>query len=174
MRASFAYVSWKMFQEKPLTGFGFHQFRSESKYFLSDRTTSLQLEQIRDYIHHNTILSLLVELGVLGPMLFLGILGSWVSSALAIWRDPSNPGWVRTHGLLFLAVLSAYSLQLVFREVSYSPIENALLFFFAGITCSLSARHVPMQSPRFSLARALSDPSAGATTAASGARRRMS
>ncbi len=173
MRASFAYVSWKMFQDKPLTGFGFRQFQYESQYYLDDRTTALQLEQIRGYIHHNTVLSLLVELGFMGPILFLGILAAWAGSAAAIWRDPSNPRWVRAHGLLFLAVLSAYSLQLVFREVSYSPIENSLLFLAAGITCSLSAEYVRGRGVHFAPSTALSCPSNSAPAAASEATGRL-
>ncbi len=142
MRASFAYVSWLMFQDKPLTGFGFGQFPQESPHYLSDRSTTLQLEQIRGYIHHNTLLSLLVELGIIGLLLFLAVLVYWLRSAWLLWRDPELPKWVRGHGLLFLVALAPYSLQLVFREVSYSPIENSLVFFLAGTVCSLRAAHL--------------------------------
>ena len=77
MRASFAYVSWRMFLDQPFTGVGFGQYKEKSQPYLSDRTTWLQLEQIRGYIHHNTLLSLLVELGVSGPLLFVTLLACW-------------------------------------------------------------------------------------------------
>ena len=46
MRGAFAYVSWKMFQDSPITGFGFNQFQVHSKMYLDDRTTSIRLESI--------------------------------------------------------------------------------------------------------------------------------
>jgi O-antigen ligase len=147
MRASFAYVSWKMFQDKPLTGFGFGQFRENSKHYLGDRTTSLHLEHIRGYIHHNTLLSLLVELGIFGLLLFVAFLAEWLGSAWLLWRDGSAPLWMRTHGLLFLVAMEVYTLQMLFREVSYSPVENALLFFLAGTVCSLRSRQSAVGSP---------------------------
>ncbi len=140
MRASIAYVSWKMFQDRPVTGFGFGQFPEHSKFYLSDRTTTLQLEHIRGYIHHNTFLSLLVELGIFGLALFLALLGHWIWTGWSLWRDSSRPRWVRVHGLLFLVASAPYFFQLMFREVSYSPIENALVFFLAGTCASLRAQ----------------------------------
>ena len=141
MRASFAYVSWLMFQDKPITGFGFGQFPEESTYYLGDRATELQLEQIRGYIHHNTYLSLLVELGVFGLLLNLAVFVCWLWQAASLWRDRSLPFWVRSHALLFLAIVACHALQMLFREVSYAPIENGLIFFIAGTTSSLYATY---------------------------------
>jgi O-antigen ligase len=141
MRASFAYVSWKMFRERPLSGFGFGQFRQHSKNYLSDRTTSLHLEHIRGYVHHNTLLSLLVELGACGLVLFLALLAHWFQSGWLLYRNQRHPKWVRLHGLCMLCVLAAFSFQLLFRDVSYSPVENSLVFLFAGVTLSLRSRY---------------------------------
>ena len=74
MRASFAYVSWQMFLDRPILGFGFGQFYREKLPYLSDHSTPLQLELIRDFIHHNTYLSLLTETGIVGLGLYLAIL----------------------------------------------------------------------------------------------------
>ena len=141
MRASFAYVSWLMFQDRPLTGVGFGQFPQESIHYLGDRRTSLKLEQIRGYIHHNTYLSLLVELGIFGLLLNLAVFACWLTQAWKLWRDRQLPFWVRTHGLLFLAVIACHAIQMLFREVSYAPIENGLIFFIAGTTSSLFATY---------------------------------
>jgi len=70
-RKIFAYVSWEMFQEKPLFGVGFGHFFREKWAFLSDRSTDLHLESIRYYVHHNTFLCLLTETGAIGFGLFL-------------------------------------------------------------------------------------------------------
>lgn len=148
MRASFAYVSWKMFLDRPLVGVGFGHFSEQSRYYLSDRSTGLHLEHIRGYIHHNTFLSLLVEMGLAALLLYLAMLAHWVRSAWLLNRNQTNPEWVRLQGLFTLCLLAAYSFQLLFREVSYSPVENSLVFVFAGLTTSLrwryhDARHRP-------------------------------
>ena len=137
MRASFAYVSWQMFQDRPLVGFGFGQFPRENQHYLSDRTTNLRLESIRGYVHHNTLLSVLVELGIFGLALFLAVLTYWGYSAWKLWHDNSAPKWMRAHGLLCLTAMAPYACQLVFRDVSFSPVENACIFMFAGITVGL-------------------------------------
>ncbi|MCA9269816.1 MAG: O-antigen ligase family protein, partial [Planctomycetales bacterium] len=142
MRASFAYVSWRMFQERPLTGIGFGQFPKESIHYLGDRSTSLRLEAIRGYIHHNTFLSVLVEMGLFGLVLLLAFYFLWARQAWQLWRRADLPVWVRGHGLLLLTVLGPYFLQMLFREVSYSPVENGLMFFLAGTTGSLHATYV--------------------------------
>ncbi len=137
MRASFAYVSWQMFQDKPLLGFGFGQFPRENRHYLGDRSTTLHLESIRGYVHHNTILSLLVELGILGPILFVGMLGCWCRAAWDLWRDSSAPDWVRAHGVFMLASMAPYVFQLIFRDVSYAPIENGIIFMMGGMAMGL-------------------------------------
>lgn len=142
MRASFAYVSWLMLQDRPLAGVGFGQFPKESTHYLGDRTSSMRLESIRGYIHHNTYLSVLVEIGIFGLVLLLAIYFLWTRQAWQLWSDGSLPFWVRAHGLLFLAVIAPYFLQMLFREVSYSPIENGIIFFLAGTTGSLHATYL--------------------------------
>lgn len=141
MRASFAYVSWLMFQERPITGVGFGQFPKQSTYYLGDRSTSLRLEDIRGYIHHNTLLSVLVELGIFGLLLLLAFYSLWIWQAWRIWSDAGLPPWVRGHGLLFLAIIAPYFLQMLFRDISYSPIENGLIFLLAGTCASLHATY---------------------------------
>lgn len=139
MRVSFGYVSWQMFKDRPLAGFGFGQFPRENLPYLSDRDTSLHLEAIRGYIHHNTFLSVLVELGLVGFILFVMLLLLWTRSGLSLWRDRTAPDWMRAHALLMLACLAMYLSQLMFHEVSYSPQENSLIFLLAGVTTGLAA-----------------------------------
>jgi hypothetical protein len=56
-RASFTWVSWTMFQDKPLTGFGFGQFTDAKLPYLSDRTVPYYLEAIRTQPHHISLKS---------------------------------------------------------------------------------------------------------------------
>ncbi|MFV2070461.1 MAG: O-antigen ligase family protein, partial [Pirellulales bacterium] len=52
MRTSFAYVSWQMFKDAPFLGHGFGQYVNKSNLYVTDRSTSLTLESIRDQLHH--------------------------------------------------------------------------------------------------------------------------
>ena len=90
MRQSFTYVSWRMFLDRPLLGYGFGQFYLEKLPYLSDRSTPLQLELIRDYINHNTYLDLLAETGIVGFSLYMAVLGCWIRAGWRLTR-PAIP-----------------------------------------------------------------------------------
>ncbi|HEY6565636.1 MAG TPA: O-antigen ligase family protein, partial [Pirellulaceae bacterium] len=137
MRAVFAYVSWLMFQDRPLAGFGFGHFPHEKLPYLNDRDTELRLESIRDYIHHNSYLSLLVELGGPGLAVYLMVLWSWGRLSWRLWHDQQAPDWMRGQALFGLVVLSNSLAQMAFHEVSYSPFENGVLFLVAGTVSGL-------------------------------------
>ncbi len=140
MRAAFAYVSWQMFKQRPLAGFGFNQFRMQSQNYLADRSTDIRLEAIRGYIHHNTFLSILVDTGLIGFVLFVTIVIGSFYCAWKLWRDPDAPEWAHAHAVIHLVAMSAHLLQLLFREVSYSPIENGIICLLAGVTIGLRAK----------------------------------
>jgi O-antigen ligase len=143
MRGSFAYVSWKMFLDRPVLGFGFGQFREAKLAYLGDRSTELWLEAIRSYSHHNTFLSLLTETGLVGLTLFVAILAGWVRAGWQLARSSSVPDWVRAQGVLTLGVVAIYVCVAMFHEMSYTPIDNALLFLLAGITVGLRQQMLP-------------------------------
>jgi O-antigen ligase len=139
MRLVFAYVSWLMVKEKPLTGFGFGHFPHKKDRYLDDRQTNLDMESVRGYIHHNTFLSIVVELGIFGLLLYVGVLSSWLRRAWCLWNDWQAPAWMRGQALLLLLFMPFYFLQMLFHDVSHSPMENGLLFLLAGLTSSLFA-----------------------------------
>ncbi len=68
-----------MFLDSPILGFGFGQFPEAKWPYIDDRSTDLNLEIIRPLSHHNTYLSLLVELGLVGLTLYMLLLASWVA-----------------------------------------------------------------------------------------------
>ena len=90
LRGETAYVSWKMFLDRPLLGFGFDQYPKAKLDYLADRSTHLNLEATRTYVHHNTFLSLLTETGLVGLGLFLAILAIWGRTAWRLARDPQT------------------------------------------------------------------------------------
>ena len=148
-RRIFAYVSWEMFEEKPFFGVGFGQFHREKMPFLSDRSTDMHLQSIRNYVHHNTFLCLLTETGALGLLLFLLICFGWIRDGWTLWRSPVTPPWARRHAMLVLGALGIYASQLLFHELSYSPLDNLLIFFLAGIQSGLRplASPAPLRQP---------------------------
>lgn len=137
MRACFAFVSWQMFLDRPLLGFGFGQFPTAKLPYLADRSSDLNLELIRNYVHHNTFLCLLSEAGLLGLGLFLAALCGLARGAWRLARSSLAPPWARSHGVLTLGALGVYAPQLLFHELSYTPFDNALVFFLCGVCVGL-------------------------------------
>lgn len=156
MRGSFAYASWLMFQDRPLWGCGFGQYPAEVLPYLSDRSTDVNLESIRGYVHHNTPLCILVETGLVGLVVFLGVLGGWARAAWIVWRSPQTPDWARSQAVLLIGALAMYFCEAVFHDVTYTALENLLLFFLAGITVALR----PLASPSPNVAPAPASASA--------------
>ncbi len=143
LRKSFAYVSWQMFLDRPLLGVGFGQFAREKIPYLDDRTVDLRLEPIRDWSHHNTFLSLLTEEGAIGLLLFVILLLGWVFRAIRLRRDGWADPAARTQAVVFLAALGVYAFQLMFHDVTFSPLDNSLIFFLAGITAGMTSPQTP-------------------------------
>ncbi len=142
LRGGFTYVSWQMFLDRPVLGAGFNQFTEAKLPYLADRSTQLDLEAIRPYAHHSTFLSVLTEMGLTGLALFLAVLGLWAAAAWRLAAHPHTPPWARGHAVLFLGALGVYVVQAFFHELSYTPIDNTLLFLLAGLTIGLA------QAPR--------------------------
>ncbi len=136
MRAAFAYVSWKMFQDRPIAGFGFNQFQVYNQPYLADRSTDIRLESIRGYVHHNSFLSLLVDLGLVGFSLYMALLVAFARRMWGVWRSDQVPKWSRAVAITSVAVLGSHILQMFFHEVSFSSIENTLVFGAWGMTAA--------------------------------------
>ena len=142
-RLSFAYVSWRMFLDRPWFGVHFGHFSAAKLPYLADRSTALDLEVIRNLGSHNVILGLLAETGVIGLGAFLTVLVCWARAAWGLWHDPRAPGWARLSGALFLGALGVYTGCWPFWELTLAPIDHGLLFLLAGITVGLRRRGYP-------------------------------
>ncbi|MBX3422493.1 MAG: O-antigen ligase family protein [Pirellulaceae bacterium] len=136
MRGAFAYVSWQMFKERPVAGFGFNQFCESTPEFLSDRSTDMRLESIRGYVHHNSYLSLLVDLGLVGFSLYFLMLVAFIRRTWRLWQHPHAEDWARGIALVTLCVSGVHLIQMAFHEVSYSSIENSILLIAFGLVIS--------------------------------------
>ena len=82
--------------------------------YLSDRRQQIELESIRNLDHHNTLLSILVETGAVGLLLFIGTLSAWCMAAIELFLDSSRENWERMHGLFSIAALIAYLASALF------------------------------------------------------------
>jgi O-antigen ligase len=134
MRKSFTYVSWLMFKDRPLAGFGFGQFASAKLPYLSDRSVDLNLESIRTYVHHNTFLSILTETGLIGLALFVAVFWAWARQAWRLARDDGAPPWRQRQAILFLGVMCIAFWQMTGHEITFTPLDMSLLLFLAGMT----------------------------------------
>jgi O-antigen ligase len=172
-RESFAYVSWQMFKDHPVLGVGFGRFYDRKLPYLSDRSQDFELESLRPLHHHNTLLGLLTETGLIGLAAFLGLLATWARGAWSLVRCSGDeaPPWIRSQGLLMLTVLVGYLSSAVFHDLTLIPSQHWLLFVMAGITSNVrcGAKHC---QPRV-LSNTVTVPSSFpmASTAAAGAAR---
>jgi O-antigen ligase len=82
-------------------------------------------------------LSLLTETGAVGLGLFLALLATWSRDAWRIYRNAGAPPWAKSQAALSLGVLGVYLCQSLFHELSYTPLDNSLVFFLVGVTMSL-------------------------------------
>lgn len=138
-RASFAVVSMRMFCDAPIVGHGFGRFYDKKLPYLADRSQQLELDSIRGLDHHNTLLSILTETGLIGLGLLLCVLVAWGRGAWLLATSEAQPAWVRRHGLFALGVLIAYVGSALFHDLTLSPTEHWVLFISAGVTSGLLA-----------------------------------
>ena len=138
-RASFLYVSLRMFRDAPLIGCGFGRFYDKKMPYLSDRSQQLELESLRPLDHHNTLLSILTETGIIGLILFMAVLAAWARTAWQLISDNRAPAWVRDQGLFSLAVLITYLFNALFHDLTLSPSEQWILCLVAGFSVGLQS-----------------------------------
>jgi O-antigen ligase len=105
--------------------------------YLSDRSQEFELESLRNLHHHNTLLSLLTETGMIGLTAFLALLFAWARGGWSLVRDEGLSRWQRSQGLLMLAVLVTYLSSALFHDLTLLPSQEWILFLAAGLTMNL-------------------------------------
>ncbi|MCA9121035.1 MAG: O-antigen ligase family protein [Planctomycetaceae bacterium] len=138
LRPILATVAWKMFQDYPLFGCGFGQYKECDIEYLQLVVGELNLEKARPYHQHNVFLAILSQTGMLGFGTWMIMLGLWTRNAWSLWSSRGAPLWARQHALLLLALLSAYTINGMFHDVGIISMVNMLLFFVAGVSQGLS------------------------------------
>jgi N-acetylglucosaminyldiphosphoundecaprenol N-acetyl-beta-D-mannosaminyltransferase len=138
-RQSFAYVSWKMFRDHPILGVGFGRFYDQKLPYLSDRSQNFELESLRPLHHHNTLLSVLTETGLVGLAVFVGLFIAWIRSGWKLAMHAATP-WMRAQGILLLGLITNYLCSAVFHDLTLLASQGLLLFVFAAVTVNLNQR----------------------------------
>jgi O-antigen ligase len=144
-RGSFLYISWQMFCDHPIFGVGFDRFYDKKMPYLSDRRQTVELESIRGLHHHNTLLSILTETGIVGFFAFISVLIAWTRSAWRLATNVRSTYWIRMQGILMLALMANYMCSAVFHDVTLLPSQELILFVFAALTVNLlhSTQNLP-------------------------------
>jgi O-antigen ligase len=137
-RTAFAYVSWQMFKDHPITGVGFGRFYDRKLPYLADRSQDFELESLRELDHHNTLLSVLTETGMVGLAAFIAVAIAWARYAWSLAKSMNAPGWVRAHGVLMVALLATFLPTALFHDITHLPMDMTLVFAMAGITVGLA------------------------------------
>jgi O-antigen ligase len=122
-----------MIADRPLIGYGFNQFQVYNRPYLDDRTTNIRLESIRGYVHHNSYLSLLVDLGLVGGILYALASFAMLQSVWKLLRDQAGTPMAKSVAVFALCLIVSHAIQMAFHEVSFSSIEYTLLMFALGL-----------------------------------------
>jgi len=158
MRGAFAYVSMQMFKDSPITGFGFNQFQVHNRPYLDDRTTNIRLESIRGYVHHNSFLSLVVDLGLIGAILYTIAAISLIRNCWVVWMHPTASSYARSASVLSFCMIAVHGIQMAFHEVSFSSIENTILMMALGISQVFRDDLVGQSDRKLALIQSQSEP----------------
>lgn len=142
LRPILATVAWRMFQDRPLWGHGFGQYKHVDMNYWRDPTANLPLEKAKPYVQHNVFLALLTETGLVGLALYMTLLGLWTRGAWQVWSCSQRPLAERQIGLLTLVVLTVHVTNGMFHDVSIIPMSNMLLFLIVGVCQGIAAQPV--------------------------------
>ena len=133
MRPMFFYVATKMFEDRPVFGVGFGQYGQAKTPYLKDPNSGKPLMITKDLMQHNVFLAYLTETGLVGlsalsMMLLMMLFTSW-----KVWRNKTINLWARQFGLLGVVLLSSYTVNGMFHDVSIIPMNHVFLFFLIGL-----------------------------------------
>lgn len=138
-RANLFGVSLRMFLDRPIFGFGYKTFnRVSPEYFYEISGIPLRG---RGVASHNTLLTTLVELGIVGFIPLLLIFFYIFRHSIRLYhRLPSNPFLGKGLVAIFWGMSIVFMINIQFIEMRFFLIPNSLFFLLAGIIVGLNQR----------------------------------
>lgn len=164
LRPLLAVVSWEMFKDRPITGHGYGHYFADNDAYHSDRSYDLPLEAARTYAQHNVFLSLLVDTGLIGFLLFAGWLMMLFGIGWQLARQANSRLESQWVGLMILGTMLAYICNGMFQDVMIIPMVHMFLFFLAGVAVTvyhsglIVAAPRPLAAPNLATTTAYPDP----------------
>jgi O-antigen ligase len=131
--------AWQLITEQisksPVTGIGFNNLRD----FLEERR--IILEGVKSETHaHNSFLSILGELGLIGLLAYLAIGGSIIRTGLLLYRRGREP-LQRWRGVALIAIITAYWVAALFATSLHVPtVSHVYVYLTAGAIAGLHVR----------------------------------
>lgn len=136
LRPLLAVVAWEMFKDQPIIGHGFGHYFEHNLPYHDNRSYGLPLDRVRTYAQHNTFLAVLVDSGLIGILLLLGILATLGSVAWRLARDTPHPE-ARTVGALLLGGLVIHICNSMFHDLIVIPMVQTFLLFIGGCAVTI-------------------------------------
>ena len=132
LRPMLATVALDMFQDRPMTGFGFGQYTRAKRPYHLKTVNGASLQKVIPFMQHNIVLSYLTELGLLGVFLLLGIISGVTHAAIVVFRR-TRCHMSRQTMLVALVLLAAWLFNGMFHDVSIIPMIGSLIYFWFGV-----------------------------------------
>lgn len=147
LRPLLAVVAWEMFKDAPIVGHGFGHYFEHNDPYHNHRGYDLPLEKVRQYVQHNTMLSILVDGGMVGISLFLGVLAMFAVAAMRIIRQNSYPREAVHLALVMVGLLTIYFANAMFHDLIVIPMVQMFLMATAGLTVNAATRGIVRPVP---------------------------
>lgn len=117
------YASYRMFQAKPLFGWGYTNFDRYDRQF-QERVAGFS--PVKDHASHNVYLTLIAEQGAIGLSLFLAPVFWWLMQTMRVWSRMPTAG-VMNRNLVFLLWL------VILDHVVVNNFSNMKIVFGLGL-----------------------------------------
>lgn len=132
-------ASLRMFLERPIFGFGFETFRELSHdYFYEIKGIPLQS---RSLSRHDTLVGILVELGLIGFIPLLLIYFYIFKHSINLYHKLSNKSFLgRGLVTIFWGISIVFMVNMQFHEMRFFLFSTSIFFLVAGIIVGLDQR----------------------------------
>lgn len=141
LRPLLAVIALEMIKDRPLLGHGYGHYFEHTTPYTEIRDWELPLQTAAPYMQHNVVLSMLVDCGIIGGTMFVGLLVWWTACGWALYRDSDADPEAKNLGMVMVTMMIGYIASGMFQDVSVIPMVHMYLFFMAGLTMGVHGRH---------------------------------